>query len=153
MTVIDFPASARRHYQDASLLEGNSRLANAGQLYGFCAECGIKALLISLGYPTDADGSPIDWREHKRQNPSIPYIREHINKLTEIKVELDTYASGRSGAKYLALIPNVGSFSDWLVEHRYYAQPQIPLSLPAWKGAATEMMQMMDIAISDGVLI
>lgn len=153
MIVIDFPASANRHYQDASLLEGNSRLANAGQLYGFCAECGIKALLISLGYPTDPDGSPIGRGEHKRQNPSIPFIREHINKLTEIKNELDTYASGRSGAKYLALIPNIGSFMDWSVDHRYYNQNQIPLSLPAWKEAATEMMKMMDIAISDGVLI
>lgn len=148
MIKIDFSASAKRHYQDAQLLEENSRLANAGQLYGFCAECGIKALLISLGYPTDADGSPI-------RNPPTDEanIRKHIDQLVAIKTQIDASASGRSGAKYLALIPNIGSFSDWLVEHRYYAQHQIPLSLPAWKGAATEMMQMMDIAISDGVLI
>lgn len=153
MPKIDFSASTQRHYQDARLLEDNSRLANAGQLYGFCAECGIKALLISLGYPTVADGSPIGHREHGMQNPRIPYIRVHIDKLTEIKNELVTYASGRSGAKYLALIPNIGSFVDWSVDHRYYDQHQIPASLPAWKGAATEMMQMMDTAISDGVLI
>lgn len=131
MIKIDFSASAKRHYQDAGLLEDNSRLANAGQLYGFCAECGIKALLLSLGYPTAADGSPIDRREHRMQNSSIPYVREHINKLTEIKNELDTYASGRSGAKYLALIPNIHFFSDWSVDHRYYDQHQIPSSLPA----------------------
>ncbi|WP_333873277.1 hypothetical protein [Methylobacter sp.] len=148
MPVIDFPASAKRHYQDACLLENNSRLANAGQLYGFCAECGIKALLISHGYPTDAEGSPI-------RNPPTgeTSIRKHIDQLVTIKTQIDVSTSGRSGAKYLALIPNIGSFVDWSVDHRYYDQHQIPSSLPAWKGAATEMMQMMDIAISDGVLI
>jgi hypothetical protein len=152
MVKVNFSASAKRHFDDALFLEKDSRIANAGQLYGFCAECGIKALLISLGYPTDADGSPIDRKEHKKQDPQVPYIREHINKLIEIKNEIDTYASGRSGAKYLALIPNIDSFSDWLVEHRYYAQHQIPLSLPAWKSSSTEMMKMMDVAFIDGVL-
>ena len=152
MTVIDFSASAKRHFGDALFLEKDSRIANAGQLYGFCAECGIKALLILLGYPIDADGSPIDRKEHRKQDPKIPYIREHINKLTAIKNEIDIYASGRSGARYLALIPNMGSFVDWSVDHRYYDQHQIPSSLPAWKRAATEMMKMMDVAFSDGIL-
>ncbi|MDP3332465.1 MAG: hypothetical protein Q8Q40_09870 [Methylococcaceae bacterium] len=148
MPKIDFPASAKRHFQDAKLLEENSRISNAGQLYGFCAECGIKALLISHGYPTDTEGSPA-----KNPPSGEISIRKHINQLVAIMTQIDASASGRSGAKYLALIPNIGSFVDWSVDHRYYAKHQIPPSLPAWKGAATEMMQMMDMAISDGVLI
>ncbi len=152
MIKINFSASAKRHFNDALLLEESNRLANAGQLYGFCAECGIKALLISLGYPIDDDGSPLNRKEHKKQDPKIPYIREHINQLLEIKAEIDTYASGRNGAKYLALIPSIDSFSDWSVDHRYYAQDQIPSSLPVWKSSATEMMKMMDVISIDGVL-
>jgi len=140
--MINFTASTKRHFQDAQLLEANNRRANAGQLYGFCAECGLKALLIALGYPTDADGSPVDRKEHKKQDPNVPYIREHINKLTKIMTQIDVYASGRNGAKYIALIPNIGLFSDWLVDHRYYDQQQIPPSLSAWKDAAAEMMKM-----------
>ncbi|MFA5920224.1 MAG: hypothetical protein WC856_02895 [Methylococcaceae bacterium] len=149
MIKINFSASAKRHFNDALLLEESNRLANAGQLYGFCAECGIKALLISLGYPTDAEGSPAPVKKPMLGKPNI---RKHINQLLEIKSEIDTYASGRNGAKYLALIPSINSFSDWLVDHRYYAQHQIPSSLPAWKSSATEMMKMMDVASIDGVL-
>src|SRR5690348_5450527 len=55
---VDFPGSARRHLKDAELLEAANRLANAGHLYGYVAECGLKALLTWHGHPTDADGSP-----------------------------------------------------------------------------------------------
>jgi hypothetical protein len=70
---VDFPASARRHLADAKLLEANGRLANAGHLYGFAAECGLKALLIWHGYPTDPEGSP----DPKRK----PTFRVHISEL------------------------------------------------------------------------
>ncbi len=148
MSKTDFQASAKRHFNDAILLEANNRLANAGQLYGFCAECGIKTLLISLGYSSlDTEGSPI-----RNPTPGEPKIRKHINELAAIMIEIDSYASMRSGAKYLALIPSVISFSDWSVDHRYYDPQQIPPSLPAWKKAATEMMKMMNEAFIDGVL-
>jgi hypothetical protein len=147
MPKIDFSASAKRHFQDAQLLEDNQRLANAGQLYGFCAECGIKALLISLGYPTDTEGSPVE-----KPSNGEPYIRVHINQLAAIKNEIDIYARGRNGAKYLALIPNADSFSDWSVHHRYYDEQKIPSSLSAWRQAAIEVSQMMQEAKIDGVL-
>ena len=147
MSKIDFSTSAKRHFQDAKFVEDNNLLANAGQLYGFCAECGIKALLIALGYPTDAEGSPINQALAGNLN-----IRKHINQLVAIRIQIDSYASGRSGAKYLALIPNIDSFADWSVDHRYYDQHQIPPSITAWQQAATEMMRMMQEASSDGVL-
>lgn len=51
--VVDFRHAANRHYRDGNLLMANGRQANAGQLYGFTAECGIKWLLVWKGYPSD----------------------------------------------------------------------------------------------------
>ena len=45
----DFVDSHRRHWQDAELLFDQSRWANADQLYGFSAECGLKAVMKALG--------------------------------------------------------------------------------------------------------
>jgi len=147
MAIVNFSASAKRHFRDAELLESNQREANAGQLYGFCAECGVKAVLIAIGYPTDSDGSPI-----ATPQAGEPKIRKHINELIAINGQISSYASGRGGAKYLALIPNINSFDDWSVHHRYYDQQYIPLSLDIWKGAAAETMKMLDEAKLDGVL-
>ena len=46
----NFEESCFRHYEDANLLKINNRLPNAGQLYGFCAECGVKHILIIKKY-------------------------------------------------------------------------------------------------------
>lgn len=51
--MVHFRHAAIRHYNDGELLINNDRQANAGQLYGFAAECGIKWLLVWKGYPTD----------------------------------------------------------------------------------------------------
>ncbi|MGA7750080.1 MAG: hypothetical protein WCA63_08015, partial [Gallionella sp.] len=120
---VDFPLAAKRHWQDAGLLETNGRTRNAGQLYGFSAECGIKALLIALGYPTDVEGSPVS-------NPpsGTPKVRKHIHELVGMIGGIQNYANGRSGAKYTALFPNVTNFSDWSVDHRYWADIAIPNS-------------------------
>ena len=45
----DFTGAHRRHWQDAELLFAEHRWANADQLYGFSAECGLKAVLKKDG--------------------------------------------------------------------------------------------------------
>jgi len=40
----DFLDAHERHWEDAELLFGNRRWANADHLYGLAAECGLKAL-------------------------------------------------------------------------------------------------------------
>lgn len=143
--LVDFCASARRHLADAELLEANSRLPNAGHLYGYVAECGLKALLIGHGYPTDDEGSP---------KPATPNLRVHINRLL-IPGTLQTlrvYVTGRSGAKYLAMISSIEDFSDWRVEHRYYSEKALPQSLSKWKAAAREVGLMLDQAKTYGLL-
>ena len=44
----DFADAHRRHWEDAELLHDHGRWANADQLYGFSAECGLKAVMRIL---------------------------------------------------------------------------------------------------------
>jgi hypothetical protein len=138
----DFPASARRHLDDAKLLEANSRLPNAGHLYGYAAECGLKALLIWHGHPTDAEGSPVH----------ALGFRQHVDQLviTSTFKALKRFVNNRSGAKYLAMIPSISAFSDWKVGHRYFSETALPATLPRWKAAAYEVGRMLDQARMDG---
>ena len=146
---VDFLLAAKRHWQDAGLLESNTRMKNAGQLYGFSAECGIKALMVALGYPTDAEGSP---QKRKLLPSGVPEIRRHIHEFVGVIGDIQNYAHGRNGAKYTALFPSVTNFSDWTTDHRYWTDAAIPNSLSAWKVAAKEVMGMLDAASLDGVL-
>ena len=54
----DFHDAHRRHWQDAELLRKHGRWANADQLYGFSAECGLKAVMKALGMAVDSMGVP-----------------------------------------------------------------------------------------------
>ena len=47
----DYVSAHYRHWTDAELLFQNSCWANADQLYGLSAECGVKALMPSLNMP------------------------------------------------------------------------------------------------------
>lgn len=46
-TRVNYAESARRHFQDACVLQGSGRAANAGQLFGIAAEYGIKAVVVA----------------------------------------------------------------------------------------------------------
>jgi hypothetical protein len=139
---VDFSQSARRHFDDAKLLEANGRRPNAAHLYGFVAECGLKALLCWHGYPTDPEGSPIRKSEY----------RVHVDQLVVARTltSLKLFVSGRSGAKYLAVIPNIDAFADWKADHRYVKDSALPTSLLKWKTAAFEVGRMLDLARMDG---
>lgn len=54
----DFADAHGRHWGDAELLYAHECLANADQLYGFSAECGLKALMEVLGMRLDPSGRP-----------------------------------------------------------------------------------------------
>lgn len=140
--MIKFPYAAKRSYDDAELLTSNMRQVNAGHLYGFASECGIKSLLVAYGLPTDpATGDIVESR---------PYAyRVHINSLIS---NMYAFLSGRGGAKYLGLMPNINHFSNWKVEHRYYLEAAVPASVSDWRDAAVEVMNMLDQAVLDGVI-
>lgn len=145
---VDFLGSARRHMHDAALLETNARFANSGQLLGFVAECGIKALMLWLGYPRDTQGGP---RSFRNQNYNL---RVHINELAGTIGMIETFVvsvSGRSGSRYISMIPNIAHFSNWSVDHRYFRESAIPNTFADWKLAAREVISLLDQATMDGM--
>jgi hypothetical protein len=140
---VDFQGASRRHYRDAELLMTNKRIPNAGHLFGFAAECGIKALLVAYGLKTDPRSGDI--QEKKR-----PYrYKTHVNALIN---HVQTFAGGRQYSKYLGMMPNLKEFSDWDAGHRYWNETAIPPSHSTWRNAATEVMQMLQQAKLDGVI-
>lgn len=141
---VNYVVSARRHFNDANILlgAGNASYPNAGQLFGFTVECGLKALLLACGVTRDADGG-------------VPgRFRTHMPTLSNNIVTAGTLIpDGARSAHYHALLPSLHALSDWKVDHRYFIDSALPLSsLPNWQLAAKEITEMIDQAIADGVL-
>src|SRR6266850_29571 len=122
----DFKAAARRHHNDAELLTNEGRGANAGQLYGFATECGLKALMVAHGLPTEPNGD-IRFR---------PY-RTHVPALSQTVATITVFPDGRAATRYISMLPDLAYFDDWKVDHRYWMESAIPsASLPNWRTAA-----------------
>jgi hypothetical protein len=138
--IVDFSGASRRHYRDAELLMDNSRVPNAGQLLGFAAECGIKALLIAHGLKTDSRTGDIEEKG--------PY-RTHINALIN---NAQTFRDSRRYSQYFGMLPNLRAFKDWDTKHRYWNKSSIPSSHTDWQKAAKEVMEMLDQAKLDRVI-
>lgn len=142
---VDFKEAARRHWADAEHLTQSGRHPNAGQLYGFMAECGLKALLVAHGLPTEANGD-IRWK------PRTGY-REHLPALSQLVCTLTAFPDGRAATRYLAMLPDLAHFDDWNIDHRYWATAAHPLSsVPNWREAARQVGDMIDAATVDGVM-
>lgn len=141
---VDFHQAAKRHFTDAELLMKHGRQSNAGHLYGFVAECGIKCLLVWKGYPTNPDMGEIVEKQRKFRT----HIHELVNNINMIHAFLD----GRGAAKYLTMIPSIGHFSNWKTDHRYYVDSALPSSITDWGNASQEVMRMLDQAMLDGVI-
>lgn len=144
VTTVDYAGSAKRHYVDASSLHANGRADNAGQLYGFAAECGAKALLVACGVATDAQGSIAKDSKLRLHTPVL---------FDSILSKGHLIPDGRMANKYMAMLPGCGGLNDWSIDHRYWRDGAFPAaSLPAWKQAAKEVLMMIDEAKNDGVL-
>lgn len=141
---VAYEQAARRHWVDAETFFTQGRLANAGQLYGFVAECGLKALLLACGVAPDADGGI----------PGRHPLRQHMPNLTgRITASGQLIPDGPKATTYMATMPQLGSFNDWSVDHRYWQDAALPLaSVPNWRNAAREVSIMLDQAKQDGVL-
>lgn len=141
---VDYQQATKRHFDDGILLEHSQRIPNAGQLYGFGAECGLKALFVALGVPVEADGG---FDKNSK-------LRVHIDKLSKPGwiANSPALSSGRNGAKYFGMVPSLGDFSDWSTDHRYCSIAAIPVSIAKWRQAANEIGQMLDQALLDRVL-
>jgi hypothetical protein len=139
---VDYLASARRHLQDACLLSNRKRLANAGQLFGFSVECGLKAVLVRTGATVDSDGNLLSG------------YREHLPKLGQLINNVTTLPDGRSASLLQSRLPSLNNMHDWNIEHRYWRPSAIPItsSLDKWEMAALEVDAFLDEAISLGII-
>lgn len=100
----DYLDAMERHWLDAEHLFQLTppSLANADQLYGLSAECGLKALMLKWGMNLNRNHAPADARD-----------RKHVD---EIWGRYETYHQGRFTT--LAL-PIANPFDDWSIHHRY----------------------------------
>ena len=101
----DFANAHLRHWRDAEFLFRAGRWANADQLYGLSAECGLKAVMVADGLPVDAAGSP---RARK--------YKKHVNTLWDI---FRTFVQGRQTGRLLHRLPQSNPFAKWSVDNRY----------------------------------
>lgn len=100
-----FAAAHRRHWDDAQLLFDNCRWPNADQLYGFSAECGLKAIMVGEKMmPVDDTGKPEE------------EFRKHIDKFWRI---FRNKMKGRREWAYLRQLPIGEPFADWSTNDRY----------------------------------
>jgi hypothetical protein len=130
-----------------------SRMPNAGQLYGFAAECGLKAMLLACGVSPDTDGGipEIHPNKPKRKHP----LRQHMpNLIGHIASHGQLIPDGMQATMYMASMPNLSQqFSGWSVDHRYCSDAAAPVSdVAQWRLAAKEVSTMLDQAKQDGVL-
>ncbi len=141
---VDYLMCARRHIRDAHFLLDRGRRANAGQVFGFSVECGLKALLVRSGAPVDGDGNVL----------KASGLREHLPKLGQLVNDMTTLPDGRAANIIQSQLPHLIDTHDWHTDHRYWRASALPLasSLDHWEMAALEMDALLDDVISKGVL-
>ncbi|MBE9404964.1 SAM-dependent methyltransferase [Brachybacterium sp. Marseille-Q2903] len=132
----DFAGAHDRHLSDAEHLENSARLSNADHLYGFAAECGLKALMTKFGMPVDPAGDPL------RPN------RVHIDSLW---TRYSVYASGPSASAYQLDATN--HFDDWRAADRYAEDGHVTAtSLERHRNGAAQVDALVRQARVEGLL-
>ena len=135
----DFFDAHHRHWEDAELLFDNARWASADQMYGFSAECGLKAVMKALGMSVDVTGTP-EKRKH----------RQHVQNLWPV---FRTFAQGHGGIRFSSRLPEDNPFCDWSHHDRYaHRQHWEETSLAQHRDAAQGVLNMVQVARRDGQL-
>jgi hypothetical protein len=111
---VNFGEAAKRHWNDALLLQEVKRLANADQLYGLSAECALKEIMVHWGATVNPEGDFADKKNWK-----------HMKELWD---EFQMFAAGRRGARGLSALAKFGTnpFSDWQLGQRYLRDSDSP---------------------------
>lgn len=129
MTSVNFVHAHVRHWKDAEILLGRSRLANADQLYGFSAECGLKAVMTVLGKPL---------------------LRKHIQELWPV---FKRSVKGRAASRFRRQLPCGSPFVDWSPDDRYAPVGYVQKSaVGQHRTAALGVRRMVERARQDGTL-
>ena len=132
----DFADAHRRHWEDAELLHDHGRWANADQLYGFSAECGLKSVMRILGMDTDEIG-----------RPEAPAHRKHVQFLWP---EFISFAEEKGGARYLGHLPHDAPFQDWSHNDRYASRGHFSeAGTMRHREAARKILAMVELAVEE----
>lgn len=141
--VVDYRGAARRHAADADLLLAQGRLPNAGQLYGFAAECGLKWMIKECGALVGPDNG----------FPRKSRYRQHLPRLIDLLDEMENLANGRYASHFLAYLHDVDDLADWDIDDRYRAEGDVNLaSVPAWQNAVRQVLAALDAGLPEGDL-
>jgi hypothetical protein len=118
-------AAARRHLEAADILDPTNRRDVAGYLYGIAAECGVKALMLEIGF------RPLASREND------PFFAHFPTLKTLLRNKLE----GRNATVLRRHVLNDNFFSDWDITMRYSKGNQIPTRLlDQWKAQAVSVI-------------
>lgn len=110
----DFYDAHQRHWDDAERLHVAERWANADQLYGLAAECGLKTLMQAFGMQFDS----------VKDRPQNGSDRVHANGAWD---RYETYRSGHhAGTNYG--IAGLNPFANWDVSQRYANQSHFDMA-------------------------
>lgn len=132
----DFRDASGRHFEDAVLLESQARLQNADHLFGFSAECSLKAIMVGIGQPPAPDGAPIGYKNH----------------IDVLWAKFQSFSNGLLDAKYLAYVPPTNPFASWRAEQRYWGRTAFNTTdLATHRVAAHECRVLLTELILDGV--
>ena len=135
---IDFVDAHYRHWRDGEELYHQRRWANADQLYGFSAECGLKAVMKGMGMSVRPDGRPGDSKHAK-----------HVQDLWPVFM---TFAQNRNGARYVNMLPPSNPFSMWSHHNRYANSRHFSqASVSPHRAGASRVCGMVDNAKQDGL--
>ncbi|WP_337939347.1 hypothetical protein [Bilophila wadsworthia] len=134
---VDFLNAHERHWDDAEILYTFEKWANADQLYGISAECGVKSLMCAFGMSMDS----------VKQKPSLPADRQHIGLLGQ---RYDAYRSQLYATQYQI---DFSAFSNWDIGQRYVHESDITQANVQLHREATEAIrETMKQAKLNGVL-
>ena len=139
---VDYHASAIRHLRDAEYLHAGGFAPNAGQLYGFCVECALKAVLVSCGVARDASGNVTQGSRFKVHMPKL---------VDQITADVPFGPEGRRAAAYVAQFPEIADMDDWSIDHRYFKEAALPVaSIDRWRMVAMQARGLLDTLKLDG---
>lgn len=135
----DFTDAHRRHWKDAELLFEDEHWANADHLYGFSAECGLKAVMVGLKMPVNSRGTPRN-DEHRKHLPVLWSVFE-------------SFARKHEGETYLVLLPNDKPFADWSIDDRYANRCHFRrANVAPHQSAAGQVRRVVERAELDGII-
>ena len=138
-----YPADYRdahdRHWKDAELLLAKGRWGNADQLYGFSAECGLKAVMKVGGMRVDERGVPVSSRH-----------RIHVDALWPV---FRTFVEGRTVLQYLRFVNATNPFANWSHHNRYANSTNFSRDeVDPHRNGAREICKMIGQVEQDGLL-